>query len=73
MALATASTSYNEAKESAQAIRKQLPSILQNPKIGVICGSGLGGLQHSVVEATGAPRIEVKYKDVPGMSEPSGM
>ncbi|KAI9824823.1 MAG: hypothetical protein M1826_007245 [Phylliscum demangeonii] len=43
--------------------RPQIPAELQHPSIGIICGSGLGGLAHSVHDK---PRCEVAYKDIRG-------
>ena len=64
---------YHQALAATGSLRRQLPPPLQRPRIGIICGSGLGGLQHSVVQAFDAPRKEIDYKDVPGMPLPSGM
>lgn len=68
-----ASTSYVAASDAANSIRAYLPEPLHRPYLGIICGSGLGGLQHTVVEATSVPRIEIQYEDVPGMPAPTGM
>lgn len=65
-------TSYDAAARAAQSIKTSLPDQLQRPHIGIVCGSGLGGLQHTVIQATDAPRYELAYERVPGMPVPSG-
>lgn len=60
---------YRRASESVAALRQGLPESLQYPKVAVVCGSGLGGLQDSV----GAePRVEFGYGEVPGFTKSKG-
>ena len=50
------------AAEALQHIHKQLPSELTKPKVGIVCGSGLGGLVDTVLPA---PRHEISYSTIP--------
>ena len=65
---------YANAQASADFIRSScnLPVQLQKPYIGIICGSGLGGLQRSldgavegVDKADEHSRVEVAYEMIP--------
>jgi purine nucleoside phosphorylase len=47
--------------ETANYLRQKLPSELQVIRLGVVCGSGLGGL----VECFDKDPIEFNYKDIP--------
>ena len=42
-------------------LRSRLPQNLQNFKVGIICGSGLGGL----VKCFDSDTVQVDYKDIP--------
>lgn len=44
-----------------------LPKHLQKPLIGIVCGSGLGGLVHSLREV-----VEVPYEQLPGFAKSTG-
>lgn len=59
-----------QAKEAAAFIQNLLPPEINNPKIGIICGSGLGGLA-ATVEAQ--PRVEVDYGNIPHFPKSTGM
>jgi len=48
-------------------IRNVLPEKLQNPRVGVICGSGLSGLVNDFREV-----VLVPYEDIPGFSTSTG-
>ncbi|CAO3703316.1 unnamed protein product [Rhizopus stolonifer] len=50
-------------KATADHITSKLPAEFKNIKLGVICGSGLGGLVTTIDQST---KIEFEYKDVPG-------
>ncbi len=43
-------------------INKNLPSILQSPRVAIVCGSGLGGLANTI---DSAQRVEIDYSDIP--------
>jgi len=53
---------FVRATEVAQHLRSSLPSELHNPYVAVVCGSGLGGLQHTIAPS---PRIEFAYESIP--------
>ncbi|KAI8372200.1 hsp7-like protein [Blakeslea trispora] len=48
---------------SAEYLRANLPQEFQNIDLGIICGSGLGGLVDTLDEKT---KVEFSYKDIPG-------
>jgi purine-nucleoside phosphorylase len=50
-----------------EAIRSKLPEKLQNPTIGIICGSGLSGLVDTLREA-----VIIQYDDIPGFGRSTG-
>jgi purine-nucleoside phosphorylase len=62
-------TLYARAGEAAKILQDGLPEELRNPKVAVVCGSGLGGLQHTV--NTGA-KFEISYADIPGFAKSTG-
>ena len=45
-------------KETANFLHSNLPSSLQQPKVAIICGSGLGGLAETLAE----PTVTFDYK-----------
>ncbi|KAJ3062896.1 hypothetical protein HDU98_001272 [Podochytrium sp. JEL0797] len=51
-------------------MKERLPAGMETVEVGIICGSGLGGL----AETLEAPRVEFNYKDIPNfaMSTVSG-
>ncbi|MCJ1468636.1 hypothetical protein MMC07_007265 [Pseudocyphellaria aurata] len=49
-------------EEALHYLNQRIPSELDQPAVGVICGSGLGGLANSVLPQ---PRLEVPYMDIP--------
>jgi purine-nucleoside phosphorylase len=53
---------FETASQCAEYVRHLLPLKLQNPAVGIICGSGLGGLADAVQSLT---RVEVSYQDIP--------
>lgn len=63
--MAAQPTIFARATESAEFIRSQLPKELQNPVLGIICGSGLGGLADTL-QPEPAPRKAISYEDIPG-------
>lgn len=58
---------YEDFVESAEAIKKLLPADFV-PEIGVICGSGLSGIQQAVT----GPRVEVPYNEIKGFPVSTG-
>lgn len=62
-------TTFNRATETVRFLKKQLPEALQRPRLGVICGSGLGSLAETVLPQ---PRHEVPYAAIPHFPSGSG-
>jgi purine-nucleoside phosphorylase len=60
---------YVRAAETAQHVRSQLPAALQNPKVAIVCGSGLGGLADTI-EAE--PKVELAYGTIPNFPQSTG-
>lgn len=56
-------------EEALQYLKGRIPSELDQPAVGIICGSGLGGLAKSVLPQ---PRLEVPYKDIPHFPQSKG-
>ncbi|CAL8582009.1 Purine nucleoside phosphorylase [Xanthoria parietina] len=54
--------SFKHANEAHHFIAKQLSAELQSPRLGIICGSGLGGLAETVLSN---PRHEIPYSAIP--------
>ncbi|KOC15513.1 purine nucleoside phosphorylase I, inosine and guanosine-specific [Aspergillus flavus AF70] len=48
--------------EALSFLRKNLPVSLQNPKVAIVCGSGLGGLANTIRDQ---PRAEFDYSSIP--------
>lgn len=48
-------------EETLNAIKALVPSDLANPKIGIVCGSGLSTLASHFTD-----KVEVPYGDLPG-------
>ena len=56
--------------ESTSAFLKQkLPDHFQSVRLGIICGSGLGGLVDTIDPST---KIEFAYRDIPGFAVSTG-
>ncbi|SLM35777.1 purine nucleoside phosphorylase [Lasallia pustulata] len=53
---------FAKATEALHYIQQRLPSALEHPVAGVICGSGLGGLARTVQRE---PQVEINYADIP--------
>jgi purine nucleoside phosphorylase len=58
---------YESFVEAAEVLRKRLPEDFV-PKIAIICGSGLSGVQ----EAVTGPRVEVPYSEIKGFPVSTG-
>lgn len=59
--------SFENFVEAAEGLKKLLPVDFV-PQIGVICGSGLSGLQQAVT----GPRIDVPYERIKGFPVSTG-
>lgn len=55
-------TIFSLATKSANHIRAQLPEELKHPQVGIICGSGLGGLAATL---NPSPQFELSYTQIP--------
>jgi purine-nucleoside phosphorylase len=64
-----APSAYARASETAAYVRSKLPSALQNPKIAIVCGSGLGGLADTI---DAEPKIELAYSTIPNFPRSTG-
>lgn len=58
-----------EAGEALQYIHGHLQDELKRPKVGIVCGSGLGGLVDTVLPT---PRHELAYTDIPYFPRSTG-
>jgi purine-nucleoside phosphorylase len=65
-----APNAYVRATETAQYVRSQLPEALQNPKVAIVCGSGLGGLADTIEPS---PKVELAYGSIPNFPKSTGM
>jgi hypothetical protein len=65
-----APNAYVRATETAQYVRSQLPEALQNPKVAIVCGSGLGGLADTIEPE---PKVELAYGSIPNFPKSTGM
>jgi purine-nucleoside phosphorylase len=59
--------SYENIVEAAEGLKRLLPADFV-PEIGIICGSGLSGIQQAVT----GPRIEVSYSEIKGFPVSTG-
>lgn len=64
---------FNRAAETVEHLRLKLPEHLSNPRVAIVCGSGLGGLAEIVNKADDAEGKTVwDYKDVPNFPISTG-
>jgi purine-nucleoside phosphorylase len=63
------SEAYQRASSSADFIRSKLPSHLHNPRVAIVCGSGLGGIADTVTADT---KLEIDYHDIPNFPKTTG-
>lgn len=64
-----APNAYLRATETAAYVRSKLPSILQSPKVAIVCGSGLGGLADTIEPE---PKVELAYATIPNFPRSTG-
>lgn len=62
-------TTSQYAEEAFQYIKDLIPPELDRPAVGMICGSGLGGMTNTLLLH---PRQEVHYEDIPHFPESKG-
>lgn len=63
---------HQDAKHAHEAVGYLLPKLpaeLQKPAIGIVCGSGLGGLADALLDQ---PRVAVPYSNVPHFAQSTG-
>lgn len=60
---------YDRASETAQALQHELPEGLRKPKVAIVCGSGLGGLQQTINDGI---KFEKPYADIPNWARSTG-
>ena len=60
---------FEQATKAILQLKPNIPEKLQSPSLGIICGSGLGGLANSVLPD---PRLEVQYQDIPYFPKSTG-
>jgi purine-nucleoside phosphorylase len=56
-------------KTSVDYLLERLPEEFKNVRLGIICGSGLGGLVDTIDQET---KVEFMYKDIPGFVTSTG-
>ena len=67
----TSSSIFELGIETVEHLRLKLPPQLAKPRVGIVCGSGLGGLKETVNKREGEYE-EFAYKDVPNFPVSSG-
>ncbi len=60
---------FKIATDTADHLRTFLPNELSRPVVGIICGSGLGGLADTLHQA---PKFEIAYADIPHFPRSTG-
>ena len=56
-------------QDACEYIQQRLAHVLKSPPIGIICGSGLGGLSGVVMPE---PRCDINYSDIPHFPRSTG-
>jgi purine-nucleoside phosphorylase len=64
-----APNAYARALETAAYVRSKLPEALQNPKVAIVCGSGLGGIVDTIESE---PKVELAYSTIPNFPQSTG-
>ena len=57
------------AAEALEYLNTRLPTALKRPQVGIVCGSGLGGLVDTVIPN---PRCEIPYSAIPHFPRSTG-
>ena len=60
---------FQNATRAANFLKDQLPESLRVPKLGIVCGSGLGRLSESVDAMT---KVEISYENIPYFPRSTG-
>lgn len=69
METTASSSTFQRANETVLHIRAALPEVLQNSKVAIVCGSGLGGLAQTIEPE---PKIELAYETIPNFPRSTG-
>lgn len=67
--LAPSPSVFQRATETALYLRTNLTEELRNPRVAIVCGSGLGGLAETIHPE---PRIETAYANIPNFPQSTG-
>ena len=62
-------TIAEQVRGSCTQLQGVVPEALREPKVAIVCGSGLGGLVDAIHDS---PRFEVPYKDIPHFPKSTG-
>lgn len=62
-------SSFERVKEAATFLKERLPDSLRSPRVGIVCGTGLGGLVHTIGDT---PRAEYDYSSIPHFPQLTG-
>lgn len=60
---------FTKATKAANAIKSALPAELRGPALAIVCGSGLGLLQHGL---QASPKVELTYDELPHFPKSTG-
>lgn len=63
------SSVYSRAQDAVSFLQSKLPRELQNPRVAIVCGSGLGGIADLV---SSDKRKEIDYVDIPNFPKTTG-
>lgn len=61
--------SFERVNETASFLKERLPASLQIPRVAIVCGTGLGGLVHTIGDT---PRAEYDYSSIPNFPQLTG-
>ena len=62
-------TTAEQVRGAFDYLKNAVPSALREPKIAIVCGSGLGGLVEAIHDS---PRHEISYGDIPCFPKSTG-
>ena len=61
---------FEQATQCVTYLRERIQPALHRPSVGIICGSGLGGLANAVLPSI---RAEIDYQDIPYFPRSTGI
>lgn len=56
-------------RAACQFLNERIPDHFKNARLGIICGSGLGGLVDTIEQSS---KIEFAYSEIPGFVSSTG-